>query len=148
VPVLLIPCPVCSAAVEPGDNAHGHIGWHDRTRTLGDWTLAGAVYAVEQAHDEALAAAAPAARDDAPTQKLPPIGETVRRRPPVPPALVPGTPDQWRALAAAMEDDGLDVEDLADEVRDAGGVPSGVRVPLCGECGHALGGHYVACSKR
>lgn len=146
----LVPCPVCTAAVEirRGDGGGpllAHIGWHEATGTLADWTQGGALYAAQQVADEALAA-----DDDAPTMKLPPIGETVRRRPPVPPTLIPGTPAQWRALAAAMEDDGLDVEALAVEVRTAG---HPVSAAYCGDpngdftciepAGHP-GRHYAA----
>jgi hypothetical protein len=51
--------------------------------------------------------------DDAPTAKLPPIGETVRRRPPVPPAVreLRG-PELLRALADELDRDGLSIEDL------------------------------------
>jgi hypothetical protein len=66
---------------------------------------------------------APAPGDDAPTTRLPPIGETVRRRPPVPPAVreLKG-PELLRALADELDRDGLSIADLAGgfEARDAG----------------------------
>jgi hypothetical protein len=58
---------------------------------------------------------APAPGDDAPTTRLPPIGETVRRRPPVPPAVreLKG-PELLRALADELDRDGLSIADLDD----------------------------------
>jgi hypothetical protein len=60
--------------------------------------------------------AATAHADEAPTQKLPPIGETVRRRPPVPPAVreLKG-PELLRALADELDRDGLSIADLDTE---------------------------------
>jgi hypothetical protein len=80
---------------------------------------------------------APAPGDDAPTTRLPPIGETVRRRPPVPPAVreLKG-PELLRALADELDRDGLSIADLAGgfEARDAGDY-NGCPGPLHGGAG-------------
>jgi hypothetical protein len=65
--------------------------------------------AAELPTDAALRAAA----DDAPTAKLPPIGETIRRRPPVPDVRELRGPALLRALADELDRDGLSIEDLA-----------------------------------
>lgn len=104
-----LPCPACAALVlDHFDHIERHVLWHAETdQRQPDYLRAG----FHEMRDLSRLA------DDAPTMKLPPIGETVRRRPPVPNVreLDPGTPAMLRALADAMDADGLDVEDLADE---------------------------------
>jgi hypothetical protein len=50
--------------------------------------------------------------DDAPTERLPPIGSTVRRRPPVPNVRELQGPELLRALADELDRDGYTTDDL------------------------------------
>jgi hypothetical protein len=94
-------CPRCGAYVA---SAAIHASWHDDRDDLGTyWT----VHALE-AGIEARAAAS----DDAPTAKLPPIGATIRRRPPVPDVRELKGAELLRALADAIANDpDLDEDD-------------------------------------
>jgi hypothetical protein len=56
--------------------------------------------------------ARPTAADDAPTERLPPIGSTVRRRPPVPNVRELQGPELLRALADELDRDGYTTDDL------------------------------------
>ncbi len=121
-------CPVCGALLGPP--AHGlpelHAEWHYATRTLNGWSVDGLVSQVREQVGLAMLAAA---GDDAPTAKLPPITDTVRRRPPVPPPAVVRElrgADLLRALAQQLEHE--DPDELAREdlnPRDLGLLPDG-----------------------
>lgn len=96
------PCPVCGAAVAvTGPLYRQHIAWHQLNDSM-------------------------PADDESPTQKFPPIRETVLRRPPVPPPAevrdLRGA-ELLRALARELDREDLaelDREDQADD-EDAGG---------------------------
>lgn len=151
-PPLLIPCPACSALLYDHEGHIGrHIAWHIQTVTSLRQPSQARAW-LEEGFQAVREVVALEVDGDPPTEKLPPIGETVRRRPPVPAVreLDPGTPAMLRALAAAMEADGLDVEELADDVRAAGQPTSAA---FCGNlngdysciepAGHS-GQHYAA----
>lgn len=102
-------CPIC-AALLLSDALWTHVDWHAKTDTLNGWTGEAAVRVIR---DNAAAVAALAVdEDDAPTLQLPPIGETVRRRPPVPNVRELKGPELLRALADELDRDGLSVDDL------------------------------------
>lgn len=71
LPLTMTDCPVCRAVLT-FTHTQDHLDWHIATGTMHGWSLAGALYAIQQ--DAA----------DPPTEKLPPIRETVLRRPPPP----------------------------------------------------------------
>lgn len=111
-----LPCPACAALVMD-DDAHieQHVTWHEGTKTLGPKHGSYATAAgLRAGFREMRQAVALVAADDAPTAKLPPIGATIRRRPPVPATAreLKGA-ELLRALADAIDDD----EDLADDER-------------------------------
>jgi hypothetical protein len=54
----------------------------------------------------------PAPADDAPTERIPPIRDTVRRRPPVPDIRELRGAELLHALGDALERDGLSLDDL------------------------------------
>lgn len=92
------PCPICAAAVPvTGPLYRQHIRWHEETGT-------GSGPQPNPA----------AAHEDAPTQKFPPIRETVFRRPPPPAVRELTGPDLLRALAVEIERE-LQDEDQGDE---------------------------------
>jgi hypothetical protein len=93
-------CPECGALL--GDVAE-HSRWHREQSEI--------LVRLLRASDAARHLTAAAADDDRPTAKLPPIRETVLRRPPAAVRELKG-PELLRALADAMDADGLDVEDL------------------------------------
>lgn len=121
---VLITCPICGASVSAeADVPLSHIGWHDSTGTLCDWTLQLAVDAMRDRQQAAgrIRHGAPAwtlPADDAPTAKLPPVGQTVRRRPPVPNVRELRGRELLLALAEELRDD----EDH----------------PICDGCNHAM----------
>jgi hypothetical protein len=115
-----IPCPVCAALVTDDDgHTEQHATWHANTKTLGSkhgsYGTVGGLLAGFREMRRAVELVA-AAKDDRPTEKLPPIGETVRRRPPVPPSVreLKG-PELLRALADELDRDGLSLDDLDDD---------------------------------
>lgn len=113
MPVPLITCPICAAAVAATEKDR-HIAWHVSSGTKGT----------------SPAVAGPGRPDDdAPTAKFPPISETVLRRPPPVPVRELRGPELLRALAEEIE---RDLE--ADEREAAAG-------DVCGECGHFRSGH-------
>ena len=90
-----LPCPVCGAVLglDPAD-VDRHLKWHASTTTLDGWTVAGATFALQSGWE-----------DDAPTAKLPPVRETVLRRPPPPEVRDLKGAELLRALADAIADD-------------------------------------------
>lgn len=89
------PCPVCGAAVAvTGPLYRQHIAWHEATGT-------GSGPQPNPAH----------AGDDAPTQKFPPIRETVFRRPPPPAVRELRGAELLRALADELAREGEDLDD-------------------------------------
>jgi len=99
-------CPVCAALLLPGATST-HVDWHAHTRTLDGWTKRDvARFLIDNA-----AAVAALAEDDRPTQKFPPLRETILRRPPPPEVRELTGPELLRALAeelAAYEAEGDD----------------------------------------
>lgn len=112
-------CPVCGADVKP-DAVARHLTWHEQTRTLNRWTFDAAM---ERAAVRSSVPIPDPDYDDAPTQKFPPIGETLRRRPPVPPPAevreLRGA-ELLRALAGALEREDLAELDREDQGDDDG----------------------------
>lgn len=111
-----LPCPVCAALVLD-DHGHieQHVTWHAGTKTLGSkhgsYGTADGLRAGFTEMRRAVDLVA-AHVDDRPTQKLPPIGETVRRRPPVPDVRELKGAELLHALGDALARDGLSIEDL------------------------------------
>lgn len=114
-----LPCPVCAALIDSaGISATHHFRWHEETDSLNGWTVPGATSTWQQT--VTTFAGAGAGADAAETMRLPPITETVRRRPPVPAAAVRELRGSalLRALAEQLEHedlDELDREDLDDD---------------------------------
>jgi hypothetical protein len=107
VPLLLDqlgPCPVCFAAVPvSGPLFRQHIAWHEL--------------------NDNMPVRLPAGDDPAETMRLPPIGETVRRRPPVPPPAVVRElkgAELLRALATELDREDLEELDREDQGDDDG----------------------------
>lgn len=126
----LIPCPVCGAALQQLA-ARPHITWHLATHSLNGWEPDDALGRLVFLFD------APAADDDpgAATAKLPPIRETVLRRPPPPEVRELKGPELLRALADQIavelaEDEDQD-EDDEDDPRP------------CVKCGHRADVHLT-----
>lgn len=95
----LFPCPVCYVALIRGGQAEamragGHIDWHAATDTLSHWTEDAAREELQRLLDVR-------ANDD--TVQLPPITDTVRRRPPVPGVRELQGAALLRALAAELD---------------------------------------------
>jgi hypothetical protein len=112
-PTPALGCPVCGALLYPyGYGPESHIRWHLYNGSLGDWEPDLATAEVIRRQRAVVVDVA----DEAPTTRLPPIGETVRRRPPVPPAVreLKG-PELLRALADELDRDGLSIADLDTE---------------------------------
>lgn len=110
-----LPCPVCAALVLD-DRAHieQHVTWHAATKTLGP---KGGSYATADGlragfHEMR---AAVQLTEDRPTERLPPLRETILRRPPAPDVRELKGAALLRALADAIGDD----EDLDDDDREA-----------------------------
>jgi hypothetical protein len=100
-------CPVCGAVLAAA-RVDDHVDWHSATQTLDGWTIPGALYALRQ--DAGDVDEHPAT---AQTMRLPPIGDTVRRRPPVPGVRELKGAELLRALADELDaDDDVDGDDL------------------------------------
>lgn len=113
-----LPCPLCAALVMD-DLVHiaHHVTWHEQTNTLGPKT-GGYRYSWQLREGfDAMRKAVVTVTDDAPTQKFPPITETVLRRPPPVPVRELRGPDLLRALAAELDREvsELDREDQGDD---------------------------------
>jgi hypothetical protein len=105
-----LPCPVCAALIVD-DDAHieQHVTWHEQTKTLGPKGGSyGLAHGLRYGFREMRAAVELVERDEAPTQKFPPISETVLRRPPPPTVRELTGAELLRALAdelAAYDDE-------------------------------------------
>lgn len=111
-----LPCPVCAALVLD-DPAHigQHTSWHEQTKTLGHrrGAYATAEHLLAGFREMRDLARLVAGDDDHQTQRLPPIRETVLRRPPVPEVRELRGPDLLRALADELDGDpDVDGDDL------------------------------------